>query len=186
VLWKRFIAYEKTNPQRLDAAAFKARVIFAYKQALMCLRHYPEMWHEYAMSILEPSLGGAGSSVAASAVGMQNQADQPERKKKRNTRRSGGGANGDDEDAPPPAPLPEPVAIDPTTSLAMATLGGSTTAIPATMVAGATTLALDECAQLLKEACDAVPYSILMHFIWAEFEEEVHTFVSLSFIDYES
>lgn len=48
-IWKRWIAWEKTDPLVLkedDAAAFKARVVYVYKQALMALRFLPEIWFE--------------------------------------------------------------------------------------------------------------------------------------------
>ena len=41
-LWKEFIAWEKSNPQRMDNAALSQRVNLAYEQALMPLSHYPE------------------------------------------------------------------------------------------------------------------------------------------------
>jgi hypothetical protein len=41
--WKGFIEYERSNMQRLDAAALVARVELAYIQALMCLVHFPEV-----------------------------------------------------------------------------------------------------------------------------------------------
>jgi cleavage stimulation factor subunit 3 len=46
--WKLYVEYVKTNPQRLPAPALKARVSFTYRQALLSLRHYPEMWFEAA------------------------------------------------------------------------------------------------------------------------------------------
>lgn len=50
-IWKRWIAWEKGDPLVLkdeDAAAFKARVVYVYKQALMALRFLPEIWFEAA------------------------------------------------------------------------------------------------------------------------------------------
>ncbi len=49
ILWRRFIRYERSNPQNLEAAPLRQRVIFAYKQALLTVRHYPEIWYEYAL-----------------------------------------------------------------------------------------------------------------------------------------
>ena len=46
-IWKRWIQWEKEDPlvlQQEDAAAYKARIIFVYKQALMAMRFWPEMW----------------------------------------------------------------------------------------------------------------------------------------------
>lgn len=50
-IWKRWIAWEKGDPLVLkddDLAAFKARVVYVYKQALMALRFLPEIWFEAA------------------------------------------------------------------------------------------------------------------------------------------
>lgn len=43
-LWKAFLEYEKSNPQRLEQTALSQRVTLAYTQALMCLLHFPEVW----------------------------------------------------------------------------------------------------------------------------------------------
>jgi cleavage stimulation factor subunit 3 len=43
--WSRYLQWEKQNPLRLeDAALQSARVTFAYKQAMMTMRFYPEIW----------------------------------------------------------------------------------------------------------------------------------------------
>lgn len=50
-IWKRWIAWEKGDPLVLkedDPTAFKARVVYVYKQALMALRFLPEIWFEAA------------------------------------------------------------------------------------------------------------------------------------------
>ncbi|PRP86401.1 hypothetical protein PROFUN_05320 [Planoprotostelium fungivorum] len=47
-LWKGLVAYEKTNPQRLEPNAVKNKIAFTYNQALLSLYHYPEIWYEYA------------------------------------------------------------------------------------------------------------------------------------------
>ncbi|KAB8228546.1 mRNA 3'-end-processing protein rna14 [Aspergillus alliaceus] len=50
-IWKRWIKWEKGDPLVLkeeDQTAFKARVIYVYKQALMALRFLPEIWFEAA------------------------------------------------------------------------------------------------------------------------------------------
>ncbi|KAK8175072.1 half-A-TPR repeat-containing protein [Phyllosticta citrichinensis] len=50
-IWKKWISWEKEDPLVLkdeDPAAFKSRVIFVYKQALMALRFWPAMWYEAA------------------------------------------------------------------------------------------------------------------------------------------
>ncbi|GAV65335.1 Suf domain-containing protein, partial [Cephalotus follicularis] len=47
--WKRFLGFEKGNPQRIDSDLFKKRVAFTYEQCLMYLCHYPDIWYDYAM-----------------------------------------------------------------------------------------------------------------------------------------
>lgn len=42
-LWKEYIEWEKSNPQRLDGPAVAQRVSLAYEQALMPLMHCPEV-----------------------------------------------------------------------------------------------------------------------------------------------
>uniref|UniRef100_A0A1D1XRF1 Cleavage stimulation factor subunit 3 n=1 Tax=Anthurium amnicola TaxID=1678845 RepID=A0A1D1XRF1_9ARAE len=46
--WKRLLAFEKGNPQRIDSASAIRRVAFTYEQCLMYLYHYPDMWYDYA------------------------------------------------------------------------------------------------------------------------------------------
>ncbi len=47
-LWSRLVAFEKSNPLKLEADSLLARVELVYSQCLLCLRHYPEVWYEYA------------------------------------------------------------------------------------------------------------------------------------------
>lgn len=50
-LWKAWIRWEKTDPLVLkdeDPAAYKARVVYVYKQASMALRFWPGIWFEAA------------------------------------------------------------------------------------------------------------------------------------------
>ncbi|CAH1762453.1 5618_t:CDS:10 [Entrophospora sp. SA101] len=45
--WKDWIDWEKSNPLSLeDQSALSQRVMYAYKQAMMYLRFYPELWFE--------------------------------------------------------------------------------------------------------------------------------------------
>ncbi|KAG9454983.1 hypothetical protein H6P81_007887 [Aristolochia fimbriata] len=46
--WKKLLAFEKGNPQRIDSASAMRRVIFTYEQCLMYLYHYPDIWYDYA------------------------------------------------------------------------------------------------------------------------------------------
>ena len=52
-LWKKLIAYEKTNPQRLENNALYNRVTFTFNQAVLCLYFYPEIWHDFAVYQLQ-------------------------------------------------------------------------------------------------------------------------------------
>ncbi|XP_048138180.1 cleavage stimulation factor subunit 77 isoform X2 [Rhodamnia argentea] len=46
--WKRLLAFEKANPQRIDTVSANKRIVFTYEQCLMYLYHYPDIWHDYA------------------------------------------------------------------------------------------------------------------------------------------
>lgn len=49
--WRGWIAWEKEDPLVLkddDIAAYRKRVLFAYRQAVMSMRFYPEMWFDAA------------------------------------------------------------------------------------------------------------------------------------------
>lgn len=48
-IWKRWIQWEKDDPlvlQQDDVAAYRARIIFVYRQALMAMRYWPELWYD--------------------------------------------------------------------------------------------------------------------------------------------
>ncbi|KAF9898213.1 mRNA 3'-end-processing protein rna14, partial [Lobosporangium transversale] len=61
--WKRYIRWEKSNPLNLeDPAALSNRVIWTYKQALMSMRFYPEIWFEAATYFQE--VGRVDEAVA--------------------------------------------------------------------------------------------------------------------------
>jgi cleavage stimulation factor subunit 3 len=47
--WKRLLAFEKGNPQRIDATTANRRVTFTFEQCLMYLYHHPDIWYDYAM-----------------------------------------------------------------------------------------------------------------------------------------
>jgi cleavage stimulation factor subunit 3 len=47
-LWKRLIAYEKTNPQRLEPPALIKRIVFTFNQCLLSLYRFPEPWVMFA------------------------------------------------------------------------------------------------------------------------------------------
>ncbi|KAM7479219.1 hypothetical protein LguiA_027432 [Lonicera macranthoides] len=46
--WKKFLAFERENPQRIDSASANKRIAFTYEQCLMYLYHYPDIWYDYA------------------------------------------------------------------------------------------------------------------------------------------
>uniref|UniRef100_A0A2P2JZW6 Cleavage stimulation factor subunit 77 isoform X1 n=2 Tax=Rhizophora mucronata TaxID=61149 RepID=A0A2P2JZW6_RHIMU len=46
--WKRLLAFERGNPQRIDSVSSNKRIIFTYEQCLMYLYHYPDIWYDYA------------------------------------------------------------------------------------------------------------------------------------------
>ncbi|KAF8106049.1 hypothetical protein N665_0147s0008 [Sinapis alba] len=48
VAWKKFLTFEKGNPQRIDTGLSTKRIIYVYEQCLMCLYHYPDVWYDYA------------------------------------------------------------------------------------------------------------------------------------------
>lgn len=60
--WAKYIQWEKTNRQSLDASELASRVRLAFEQALMPLIHYPDIWLEYAGYLGE--VGGPSSSIS--------------------------------------------------------------------------------------------------------------------------
>ncbi|KAJ1895875.1 mRNA 3'-end-processing protein rna14 [Kickxella alabastrina] len=47
--WKKYLKWEMSNPLRLDSAlTLRRRITYAYNQACMALRFYPEVWIEFA------------------------------------------------------------------------------------------------------------------------------------------
>lgn len=48
IAWKRLLAFQKGNPQRIDSASANKRISFTYEQCLMYLYHYPDIWYDYA------------------------------------------------------------------------------------------------------------------------------------------
>ncbi|ORY94721.1 hypothetical protein BCR43DRAFT_494490 [Syncephalastrum racemosum] len=54
VAWKNYIAWEKNNPLQLeDTKQLDNRISYAYHQAFLSLRFYPELWYDYASYYLE-------------------------------------------------------------------------------------------------------------------------------------
>ncbi|CAP22079.2 Protein CBR-SUF-1 [Caenorhabditis briggsae] len=55
-LWKKYIAWEKTNPLGTEEYGQLARrVVYTYEQALLSLGYYPDIWYEAAMFLQEAS-----------------------------------------------------------------------------------------------------------------------------------
>ncbi|CAN0184375.1 unnamed protein product [Ascophyllum nodosum] len=54
-LWKRRLAYEKSNPELIDEDGLRARVRHSYAQCLSHFRHFAEFWYDLAE--YEVSLG---------------------------------------------------------------------------------------------------------------------------------
>ncbi len=69
-LWKKWLAWEKSDPlvlQSDEPETFRQRVLLVYKQALMPLRFYPEMWVDAAEWCFENGV----SSKDGQDVGLQ-------------------------------------------------------------------------------------------------------------------
>lgn len=55
-LWKKYIAFEKSNPLRSeDTALVTRRVMFATEQCLLVLTHHPAVWHQAAQYLDQSS-----------------------------------------------------------------------------------------------------------------------------------
>lgn len=60
-LWKKWIAWEKSDPLELKAEepnTLNSRILYVYRQALMALRFWPEMWVDAAEWCWENDIGG--------------------------------------------------------------------------------------------------------------------------------
>lgn len=68
-LWKGFLEYERSNPQRLDATALTQRVELAYMQALMCLLHFPEV-RVLSVGTFMPNIAMPAYLLACSCDGL--------------------------------------------------------------------------------------------------------------------
>lgn len=53
VAWKDLVKLESRNPQGLEDQMFHDVVYQTYRQCLSCLRHFPEIWHDFATFALE-------------------------------------------------------------------------------------------------------------------------------------
>lgn len=70
-IWKRWIHWEKGDPLVLkedEPAAFKSRVVYVYKQALMALRFLPEVWFDAAEFCLLNDMEGEGNEFLKQGI----------------------------------------------------------------------------------------------------------------------
>ncbi|MBE7180001.1 MAG: hypothetical protein INR71_02140 [Terriglobus roseus] len=70
-LWKTWINWERSDPledKATDPATYKARVLFAYKQALMALRFWPEMWYEAAEWCFQNDQEAEGNNILTQGI----------------------------------------------------------------------------------------------------------------------
>jgi len=55
-IWQKVIAWERSNPLRIeDQIQLNKRVMFAFEQCLLCLGHFPNIWHQAASHLQEIS-----------------------------------------------------------------------------------------------------------------------------------
>lgn len=65
-LWRRWFNWEKGDPLVLkeeDISAYRTRVLYAYKQALMALRFVPEIWFEAADFCFQNGMDAEGNEL---------------------------------------------------------------------------------------------------------------------------
>lgn len=70
-IWKRWIQWEKDDPLVLkdeNASAYRKRVLYVYKQALMALRFWPEIWYEAAEFCFSVNLESEGDEFLIQGV----------------------------------------------------------------------------------------------------------------------
>lgn len=62
-LRKQLIEFELSNPQKLQPEDLFARIDFTFRQCLISLRHYPEIWYNYAMFHVEQKSFKTAASI---------------------------------------------------------------------------------------------------------------------------
>jgi len=70
-IWKNWIAWEKDDPLVLkdeDRKAHQERIVYVYKQALMALRFWPEMWFDAAEFCFSGGLDEEGSDFLVQGI----------------------------------------------------------------------------------------------------------------------
>lgn len=80
-MWKKWVAWEKEDPLVLkddEPQAFKQRVLYCYKQALMALRFWPEMWVDAATWCLENNVRDSDGKPVGTELLLQGISANPE------------------------------------------------------------------------------------------------------------
>ncbi|KAF2838611.1 Suf-domain-containing protein [Patellaria atrata CBS 101060] len=70
-IWKRWINWEKEDNLVLkdeDLQAYKSRIVYVYKQALMALRFWPEMWYDAAEFCFQNDMESAGNDFLTQGI----------------------------------------------------------------------------------------------------------------------
>ncbi|KAI9707545.1 MAG: mRNA 3'-end-processing protein rna14 [Candelina mexicana] len=70
-LWKKWIQWEKDDPLVLkdeDPTAYRARIVYVFKQAVMALRFWPEMWFDASEFCFEAGLEKDGNEFLTQGV----------------------------------------------------------------------------------------------------------------------
>lgn len=70
-LWKAWIQYEKDDPLVIkddNLELYNKRVVYLYKQALMALRFWPELWYDAAEWCFENNLNDEGNDFLTRAI----------------------------------------------------------------------------------------------------------------------
>ncbi|CAO3666397.1 unnamed protein product [Umbelopsis ramanniana] len=67
--WKQYIAWETGNPLQLeDNSQISERVVYAYQQALIYQRFYPEIWYEFSNYYIETEKPDRAMAVLTSGM----------------------------------------------------------------------------------------------------------------------
>ncbi|KAI9680848.1 MAG: Cleavage stimulation factor subunit 3 [Caeruleum heppii] len=70
-LWRRWIQWEKNDPLVLkdeDLTAYKSRIVYVYKQAVMALRFWPDIWYEASEFCYENGLEKDGNDFISQGM----------------------------------------------------------------------------------------------------------------------
>ncbi|KZF18863.1 Suf-domain-containing protein [Xylona heveae TC161] len=72
-LWKKWIQWEKDDPLVLkeeDISAYRARILYVFKQSVMALSFWPEMWFEAAEFCFQNELDKEGNEFISQGIDM--------------------------------------------------------------------------------------------------------------------